>query len=244
MTKFYIYLITNNILNKQYVGSRICYKNINEDNNYMGTSKYLDEDYKIYNINNFTKEILKDDYQNKIDMLNGETNFILKYNTLAPNGYNRFLPNTRNGFHMGGCKMSEETKLKISFSSKGKSRNKGNKVNKKGKKVSEETKLKMSKSHLGKTRAPMSEETKIKISMSLTGISKNKGNKPSQETKNKMSKSHIGILHSEEAKEKMKILAVGRNLGRKLSKEHKKKISESRNKKGQISLAPSFATLN
>lgn len=99
---YYVYLITNIILNKQYVGSRICYALTPEEDIYWGTSDYLDADIKIYGIENFTKEIISTEYTNKNDMLNGETFYILKYNTLEPNGYNRFLPNVRKGFHRAG----------------------------------------------------------------------------------------------------------------------------------------------
>ena len=53
---YYVYLITNLILNKQYIGSRICYKEDPNTDGYMGSSKYLSGDYKIYGIENFTKE--------------------------------------------------------------------------------------------------------------------------------------------------------------------------------------------
>jgi NUMOD3 motif len=99
---YYVYIITNNITGKQYVGSRICYKeNMNADK-YMGSSKYLKKDYEIYGITNFTKKIIKDDYENASDMLDGETYYILKHNTLFPYGYNRFLPNKNKGFYRNG----------------------------------------------------------------------------------------------------------------------------------------------
>lgn len=134
---YYVYLITNLVLNKQYVGSRMCYKNNIEEDNYMGSSKYLHADYEIFGIENFTKQIINFDCVNKIDMLDCETKNILKYNTLAPIGYNKFLPNQRKGFHMGGCKPwntgkkgtyhlppeTEEHKQKISKANKGKKRN-------------------------------------------------------------------------------------------------------------------------
>ena len=110
---YYVYIITNNILNKQYVGSRLCYKTKIEDDIYWGSSKYLKKDYDIYGKENFTKEILKLDCKDKNELLNEETNFIIKHNTLAPNGYNRFLPNQRKGFSMSGCKHSEESKQKM-----------------------------------------------------------------------------------------------------------------------------------
>lgn len=60
--------------------------------------------------------MLQFDYENKIDLLEGESYYILKYNTLIPNGYNRFIPNKRKGFYAGmtGHAHSEESKAKIS----------------------------------------------------------------------------------------------------------------------------------
>ncbi len=106
---YYVYLITNLILNKQYVGSKLCYKDDPLNDNYWGSSKYLSADIEIYGKENFTKEIITAEYTNKNDMLNGETEYILKYDTLEPNGYNRFLPNQRRGFHTAGCKHTDET---------------------------------------------------------------------------------------------------------------------------------------
>lgn len=157
---YYVYLITNIIINKQYVGSHICYKKDPYNDKYMGSSKYVNEDIKIYGKENFTKKIITIKYVNAKDMLDGETFYILKYNTLAPNGYNRFLPNQRKGFHTGGCKSSEESKEK-------------NRKAHAGKKDTEETRQKRINSHLGLKH---SEETKYK--MRINSIGKNKGKIP------------------------------------------------------------------
>ena len=124
---YYVYLIINLILNKPYVGSRVCYKDKIEDDDYWGTSKYLNKDYKIYGIENFTKEIIKTDYTNIKDMLIGESFYMHEYNTFEPSGYNRYDPGKNPGWHMGGkiawnkgISSSEETKQKISNSLKGK----------------------------------------------------------------------------------------------------------------------------
>jgi hypothetical protein len=109
---YYIYIITNLILNKQYIGSRMCYKDDPNNDDYWGSSKYLNEDYKIYGKENFTKEIITSDYKNIKDMLEGETKFILEYNTLEPNGYNRYLPNRYPNFYTGNCVVSKETREK------------------------------------------------------------------------------------------------------------------------------------
>jgi len=172
---YYVYIITNTILNKQYVGSRICYKNNVEDDIYWGSSKELKQDYSIYGKDKFTKEIL-DYYDNSPEMLDGETEYILKFNTLAPNGYNRFLPNIRKSFHMAGYKPSEKTLIKMRNSHKGlkKTEETKNKIKEKRKQqiFSDETKEKMRKSHTGLS---YSQETKDKKRKSMIG--KNIGKK-------------------------------------------------------------------
>ena len=91
--------------------------------------------------------------------------------------------------------MSEETKIKISTSNKGKKTKEykkrsieySNKMSKihEGKKTSEETKIKMSEAHINKK---LSKETKRKMSEA------HKGNVRSQETRDKISKSMKGKI--------------------------------------------------
>lgn len=180
MKIFYVYLITNKINSKQYVGSKVCYKKDPHSDNYMGSSDYLKNDYKIFGKENFVKKIISTDYKNEVDMLEAETFYILKYNTLEPNGYNRFLPNQRKGFHTNGIKHTDETKRKISESSRGKKRKPLTEEHKKkiseknkrgmlGKHQSEEAKEKIRLKNLGKN---LSEQTKEKISNSTFGIKK------------------------------------------------------------------------
>ena len=199
---YYVYIITNLVLNKQYVGSRMCYKDKIEDDIYWGTSKYLDEDYEIYGIENFTKEIIQGDYTNLKDMLSGESFYMHQYNTFEPNGYNRWDPAQNPGWHMGGYHRIHlaETKEKMSLIKKGKiSPNKG-------KKMSEEQKQKL--------RKPRSEKTKQKMSNSRRGMILTKEH----------SKNHRGMIgknHSEETKQKM------RHPHRKFSEETKQNIKDA-----------------
>jgi hypothetical protein len=216
----YVYLITNTVLNKKYVGSRTCCKeNVNEDN-YWGSSKYLNEDYEIYRKENFTKEILRDDYKSINEMLDSESKYMHKYNTFAPSGYNRFDPILRKGFHTSGCKMSTDTINKIKLSKQN---------------VSDETKLKISNSRKGKKFGLRSDETKLKISNS------NKGKHSfalSEEHKRKLSevgKGRISCMkgkkHSEESRLKMKMSHLGEKnqfYGKQHSNETKKHLSEKR----------------
>ena len=178
---YYIYVITNKILNKQYVGSRIYYgKDINLDS-YMGSSKYLNIDISIYGIKNFAKEILQNNYINSEDMLKDESYYINKYNTLSLSGYNRYDPGKVPGFYMNGKYHSQETKEKL-------------REIQTGKKFSEEHKKKIGNSLLGRK---VSQETRERLSLIL------KGKKRSEETRNKMSKSHLGRIFSEETKQKI-----------------------------------------
>lgn len=164
---YYVYIITNHISNKQYVGSHICYKD--KVDNYMGSSKYLNEDYKLFGKENFSKQILKDDYKNNIEMLNGESEFILKYNTLAPNGYNRFLPNKRLSFNMAGIP-------KIAW-------NKG---------------LKLSKDQTKNMHKTKSKEHVDKVALTKIGNQNMKGKHHTAETKKAMRNAKLGIKHSKE----------------------------------------------
>ena len=109
---YYIYVITNKLTGRQYVGSRVCYEENPYDDNYMGSSEYLSKDILEYGIENFKKKILKDDYKNYGDLLDGETFYILEYKTLEPNGYNRFIPNERKGFNTSGISIYEIWKMK------------------------------------------------------------------------------------------------------------------------------------
>ena len=172
---YYVYVITNNINHKQYVGSRICHISPDKDT-YMGSSKSLKEDYKIYGIENFSKMIISDNYINSKEMLDEESFYILKYNTLYPSGYNRFIPNKKEGFYMENYHYSEESREKMRQSKLGRP------SNNRGKKFSEESKKLVSLSQMGEKNhgfgKPLSEEHKASIGKSLKGKTPwNKGKK-------------------------------------------------------------------
>ena len=187
----------------------MCYKNDIAKDNYWGSSKYLKEDYKIYGKQNFTKEILNINYKNKEELLDGETEYILKFNTLAPNGYNHFLPNTNPGFHMAGISNHHTLSAKIKI---------GNAF--RGKKLSAEHKRKISESNKGKIR---SIETRKKYSEAK------KGKKLSAEHKRKISESEKGRIFSVEEKQKLKDvwLETHPNNNKKPTNETIKKLSEA-----------------
>jgi group I intron endonuclease len=191
--KFYVYIITNNILNKQYVGSKICYhKNLEEDG-YMGSSKHLKKDYQIFGLKNFSKKILEY-YENPKDMLNGESAYMHQYNTFSPNGYNRFDPKTKNGFHMAGIHPSEETKLKW------KNRIPWNKDLKQSAEVIENR----VKKNTGQTRTQETKNQMSKVHLN---------HEVSEITKERQSKALINHSVSETTKEKMKNAKLGKSRG-------------------------------
>ena len=171
----YIYKVTNLINSKIYIGKTI-QKDINtrwknHRNKYSGV-KLLDEDYKQYEIDNFKFDIICICFDSSSSRY--EKEYIIKYNTLHPNGYNSRLGGG------GPDKTSEETKKKMSLIMTGKKpdksylteeyrkkmseRMKGEKNSNFGKKMSQEQRQKISKSRIGK-KINHTEETKKKISI-------------------------------------------------------------------------------
>lgn len=120
-----------------------------------------------------------------------EDKMILKYDSM----------NQKKGFNLrrGGSqgKMSEETKRKMSASTRGKNHPQY------GKPMSEETKRKISASEKGKK---LSEEHKRIISKIQ------KGKKHSEETKRKISLSHLGKRHTVASREKMSRSSGGKTI--------------------------------
>jgi peptide methionine sulfoxide reductase MsrB len=230
---YYVYIITNLTLNnKQYVGSRFCYALTPEEDIYWGSSKHVKADIKIYGIENFTKEIINTSYKNKNDMLDGETFYILKFNTLEPNGYNRYLPNQKNGFYGGGYSKYDiwiekygieianqkikECNLKISKSLKGRP---SPKKGKKGKKHTEEHIKKVADANRGKKRP---------IEAIIKTANAHRGKKHSEKQNKRHSecmkgrKLRLGTHHTEETKIILR--------KRKHTEEEKIKMKEKSNK--------------
>ena len=142
----YIYKITNLINEKIYIGKRVRHKDINS---YYGSGLIIKQAIKKYGKNNFKKEIIE--YCNNKKKLNEREIYWIaklkpKYNiTKGGNGGDTLsnhpnLDQLRSKFghnKLLGRHLSEETKRKMSESSK-------------GKKVSEETKRKISKANKGR----------------------------------------------------------------------------------------------
>lgn len=112
----FIYLRTNLINGKQYVGQTSDLKRRERDWRKLNTSysnKELDEDRIKYGLKNFKLEIIEICEDGESDKK--ENYYIEKYNTLSPNGYNKYSGGVK-GFTFT---MKEETKKKISESEKG-----------------------------------------------------------------------------------------------------------------------------
>lgn len=217
-----IYKITNLINNKLYIG-----KDSRNDPNYFGSGMLIKKAIKKYNKENFKKEILEE--CESLEELNyKEKYWINELRSLSPNGYNITIGGTggdtftnqtevkkdeinkkrintfysKYGVNYFKRKLSEETKKKISDSSKGKKiinrksptkftdehKEKISKSNK-GRKLTDEHKEKISNFKKG---TKLSNETKIKISKNLRGNSNAKGYKHTDEAKKRMSEKKIG----------------------------------------------------
>lgn len=145
---YYIYRITCNINNKTYIGQRKWNKDISADK-YMGSGVLIKKAQKKYGIDNFVKEILHKDINNKADV-----NLLEIYYIKLEKSKNKGEYNLTNGGEGNGHKHSQETKNKISKSLINNKRASGknlNNTNAKGNILTEETKLKMSQSKIGNT---------------------------------------------------------------------------------------------
>lgn len=196
-----IYLVTNMVNDKMYVGQTIrslaerrtkhIYASLtNKDNGYFHNA------LRVYGVDNFKWEIVHN--CSNTNILNLLEIFYIGYYDTFNNGYN---------LNAGGknASMSEETRAKIS----------GENHPMYGKHHTIETKKKMSLSHSGKNNPNYGK---------LGKDSYNYGRKHTAETKLKISKAHVGFKHSVETKLKM----CGENnsmYGKTVSKETKKKIS-------------------
>lgn len=167
---YYIYLITNVINGKNYIGQRCCpvwKSSPDEDTSYMGSGVLLMKAKKKYGVKNFNKEIIAIcNSRKEADIL--EIQYIKFYREIGKAEYNL----ADGGKGSSGVKHSDEVRKKDSDTIKALWKNeeyrnnvikshKGGKSWAKGKKFSEEYCAKLSKSHKG---FKVSEETKEKIS--------------------------------------------------------------------------------
>jgi group I intron endonuclease len=173
----YIYITTNIINGKRYIGQ---HKSKDWDSKYIGSGKLLKYAIKKYGKENFTCFPLAWVWNEK-ELNQLEIDYIAHYKP----EYN--IDKGGNSGGMIGKKQSEETKLKMSKSKKGKifSEEHKKKISEAKKNPSKEIRKKISEAKKGKKR---SEETKRKISISTKGENNSMfGKHHSDEIKQKMS---------------------------------------------------------
>jgi group I intron endonuclease len=214
-----VYLVTNKINGKQYVGQTV--KKLNLRWNEHTSSKSngaLQRAIRKHNKENFSLLILHE-CTTKEEMDFVESFYISFLNTRAHNGYNL----TNGGEGRSGYHLSEEAKKRISEKNSGHV-------------MSEEQKAQVSKRHKGIKLGPRSEETKRKISIG------NMGKKYSEESIRKGALKRTGKKRapfSEETKRRMSLASYSPaaiqhvlnlrsiNLGSKRSEESKAKMREA-----------------
>jgi hypothetical protein len=179
---YYIYIITNTLTQRSYVGSR----SYDRGEPYWGSSKYLSDDMKKYGLWNFSKQIIEIfPFTDRYELSKKESEYMVMFNTLEPNGYNRHNP-VSGCIHFGGCKVSDEVKLKISKA-------------RKGSKMSE-----LAKHHMSLAQFKMSDEQKMKMSLGKKGKTYEEiyGIEKARELRLLRSKTRKGIPLTEERKQK------------------------------------------
>ena len=195
----FIYLRTNKINGKKYVGQVTTKRFKTRQNNWKNLKQpyagpAINAARAKYGIEAFGFEILKECNNNELDYW--EKYYIKELNTKAPYGYNL----TDGGDGMSGYSCpprTEEWKEKQREAHK-------------GKKLSEEHKKKISDANKGKKKPPVTEETRKKMSESRKGEKHwNYRKHLSDEHKNKIGKGNKGKHRSEE--QKIKLSKLNRN---------------------------------
>jgi predicted GIY-YIG superfamily endonuclease len=181
--KFYVYCFTNKVNGKVYIGkTKNMKKRINNHKNANGECPFFHSAIKKYGFDNFELNIIGE-YLTEDEALRTEIHYIKQHQSnIRKHGYNL----TSGGEGMSGYKHSPETIAKLSQSLKGRT------VVNKGVPMSEEQKVKVSNSKKGKKlklsdeqRGLMSERRKGVPSGMLGKIA-------SDETRKKMSDAHKG----------------------------------------------------
>ena len=213
MKYHYVYIITNKINHKFYIGK---HSTDDLDDGYMGSGTAINKAIQKYGIENFSKRILcfcdsaEDAY--KVEEFLVTDNLIKRDDC-----YNMMVGGVGGSIKGKHWKLTNETKKRISEALKGKYIGEKNPLY--GRHHTEETKQKMRESSKNKTEEyrlkltqslkghKVSDETRVKISETLknNGIHNTKGKhwKVSEEGKRNMGNAHKGKYHSEETKQKM-----------------------------------------
>jgi group I intron endonuclease len=255
----FVYLTTNLINGRQYVGSH----NGNKNDSYLGSGDIIESAQKKYGKKNFERKILEITETRKEAFLLEEKYIRLNETHVSQGGYNI---SWTGGMGSWGGKHSEETKKKLSKITKERLKDKNNHPfygkhhtietkeklkdlykNKSleeihGVKKAAAIKKKISENGVGMLGKKHSIVAKKKMSLARIGKESNaKGIKWTKEQRKNKSESqkgekapNFGKKFSEETKRKMSEAAKGRVSNRKgktLSEETKRKISESLKKK-------------
>lgn len=197
-----VYLVSNKLNGKQYVGQTI------NPHLPIGHGRIMKSAYKLHGKDNFDYEPLCTSIENRATLNAIERFWIAVLDTVVPNGYNIELGGSE------GSTWTEERRRKHSLALTGRIHRRplGSKSGAKGKKWSEENKRKLSEVLKGRASVNKgikhTEETKAKMSASQKAYwakveSPNKGRKHSEETKAKMRASRAKRIYSDE--DKMKI---------------------------------------
>lgn len=197
----HIYLVTNSINGKQYVG-----QTINKENK-LGHGRILKSAYKLHGKDNFTYEKIATEIDNRNTLNYLERFWIKVFNSIVPNGYNIDIGGSE------GNEWTDERRRKHSLSRKGKKikRPLGSKSGMKGKKYPEEGKRKLSEAlkgnkfalgfkHTVETKEKMSESQKRRYQ--FQGFHNWTGKKHTEEWKRQASIRMSQQVQSEETKKK------------------------------------------
>lgn len=227
MSYGFIYITTNLISGKSYVGKRVI-KNNKKDETYLGSGKILKQAIEKHGIENFSRVILE--YCNsEEELIKNEENYIKLKNNLAPNGYNISKKGT------GGDIIHEKNKQKV-YEKLSKSLKRYHdeiqRIEPNGFRIPKDVRDKISKAHLGKKKSKEhskknSEAQKKSEVIKKKCDSRRKNNKEwhTDSTRKKISEKRKGYKHSEEWK-----------------KEHSKKLTGKPRSEHEIERMRNFMT--
>lgn len=189
----FIYITTNKINNKKYIGQRKLANNSSDDA-YLGSGTYLLNAIKKYGRDNFYRETIE--YANSKEELNElEEYYISKYRATESDDYYNIHAGGRSGNKFAGWSNERLEQFKLAQ----RERMLGEKNPRYGIKQSEETRLKISRVRIANNH-PVFKSKEFRLKMSeVTSGEKNGmyGKKHSEESKRKMSENSKGLAAGE-----------------------------------------------